>query len=64
MSLHKAMVKVRAAEEYDLLLKVASAATELVNEIAGNGDLPPSLGALAHLADAVHAHWKFQRGDE
>jgi hypothetical protein len=60
MSLHKAMVKVRAAEELDLLMKVASAATDLVNEVEGRGDLPPSLGAMAKLADAVHAHWKFQ----
>lgn len=51
----------RADKEFDLLLRVASAATDLVNECVG--DLPPSLGALARLSDAVHAHWKFQRGD-
>ena len=59
MSLHRAMVKTRAAEEYALLLAVASAATDVVNECGP--DLPPSLGSMARLADAVHAHWKFQQ---
>lgn len=57
MSLHSAMVKVRAAEEYDLLLRMAAAATKVINE--SSADKPPSLGSMAALADAVHAHWKF-----
>lgn len=50
----------RAAQEYDLLLNIASAARELVNECAGQeASLPPSLGAMAELSDALHARWKF-----
>jgi hypothetical protein len=49
----------RRDKEYDLLLRVVSAATVHVNE--SNGTVPASLGSLAALADAVHAHWKFQR---
>jgi hypothetical protein len=51
-----------ADKELELLMRVASVATDLVNECTGQ-DIPPSLGVMARLADAVHAHWKFQRGD-
>lgn len=62
MSAFDLEVAERRDREFDLMGRVVSAATDLVNEIAGRGDLPPSLGAMAKLADAVHAHWKFQRG--
>jgi len=54
--------KLRAEREFELLMRIASVATDLVNECEGR-DIPPSLGVMAQLADAVHAHWKFQRGD-
>ncbi len=59
MSLHRAMTKVRASEEYYLLLKVVAAATDVVNE-----GISPSFRSMSKLADAVHAHLKFQAGDE
>lgn len=53
----------RTSAEYDLMARIASAATDVVNECESRFDLVPSLGAMAKLADAVHAHWKFQRGN-
>ena len=54
----------RRDKEFDLMCRVISIATDVVNEVKpdqfGNS-LSPSLGNLARLADAVHAHWKFQR---
>jgi len=59
----KDLCKTSVAErEFELLMRIASVATDLVNECEGR-DIPPSLGVMAQLADAVHAHWKFQRGD-
>lgn len=67
MSLYKAELKARKNRELELLMNIASIATDLVNEIEpdvfGN-TISPSLGICARLADAVHAHWKFHRGEE
>ena len=52
---------IAANDEYNLLLRVVSAATAVVNESGPN--ISPSLGSVARLADAVHTHWKFQHGD-
>ena len=56
----------RRDREFDLMCRVIREATDLVNadHVSNNPTLPSFTVSLARLADAVHAHWKFQRGDE